>query len=68
MDISKPRDVIRAIDANRDGFRKAVMDLQKEGLYYEILVNKKKLNKETFLNSKKAQANRPCAVYCWVCC
>jgi len=55
MDISKPRDVIRAIDANRDGFRKAVMDLQKEGFSYEILVNKKRLNKESFLNSKKAQ-------------
>jgi predicted phage tail protein len=55
MDISKPRDVIRAIDANRDGFRKTVMDLQKEGFSYEILVNKKRLNKDSFLNSKKAQ-------------
>jgi len=55
MDISKPRDVIRAIDANRDGFRKTVMDLQKEGFSYEILVNKKRLNKESFLNSKKVQ-------------
>ena len=55
MDISKPKDVIRAIDANRDGFRKTVMDLQKEGFSYEILVNKQRLNKESFLNSKKAQ-------------
>jgi predicted phage tail protein len=55
MDISKPRDVIRAIDANRDGFRKTIIDLQKEGFSYEILVNKKRLNKESFLNSKKAQ-------------
>ena len=55
MDISKPRDVIRAIDANRDGFRKTVMDLQKEGFSYEILVNKKRLNKNEFLNSEKAQ-------------
>jgi len=55
MDVSKPRDVIRAIDANRDGFRKTVMDLQKEGFSYEILVNKQRLNKESFLNSKKAQ-------------
>ena len=55
MDISKPRDVIRAIDANRDGFRKTVMDLQKEGFSYEILVNKQRLNKNEFLNSKKAQ-------------
>ena len=55
MDISKPRDVIRAIDANRDGFRKTVMDLQKEGFSYEILVDKKRLNKNSFFNSKKAQ-------------
>ena len=54
-EVFKPRDVIRAIDANRDGFRKTVMDLQKEGFSYEILVNKKRLNKESFLNSKKAQ-------------
>lgn len=55
MNISKPRDVIRAIDANRDGFRKTVIDLQKEGFSYEILVNKKRLNKDSFLNSKKPQ-------------
>ena len=55
MDISKPRDVVRAIDASRDGFRKTLMDLQKQGFSYEILVNKKRLNKESFLNSKKPQ-------------
>lgn len=55
MDISKPRDVIRAIDANRDGFRKTVIDLQKQGFSYEILVNKKRLNKDSFFNSKKPQ-------------
>jgi len=55
MDISKPRDVIRAIDANRDGFRKTVIDLQKQGFSYELIVNKKRLNKEEFLNSKKPQ-------------
>ena len=55
MDIDKPRDVIRAIDANRDGFRKTVVDLQKQGFAYELIVNKKRLNKEEFLNSKKPQ-------------
>tara|TARA_B100000900_G_scaffold375510_1_gene357603 strand:- start:26390 stop:26977 length:588 start_codon:yes stop_codon:yes gene_type:complete len=55
MDIGKSRDVIRAIDANRDGFRKTIVDLQKEGFSYEILVNKKRLNKNEFLNSKKPQ-------------
>jgi predicted phage tail protein len=55
MDIGKPRDVIRAIDANRDGFRKTVVDLQKQGFSYELIVNKKRLNKEEFLNNKKPQ-------------
>jgi predicted phage tail protein len=55
MDINKPRDVIRAIDANRDGFRKTVVDLQKQGFTYELIVNKKRLNKEEFLNSKSPQ-------------
>ena len=55
IDINKPRDVIRAIDANRDGFRKTVVDLQKQGFSYELIVNKKRLNKEEFLNSKKPQ-------------
>jgi predicted phage tail protein len=55
MDLNKPRDVIRAIDANRDGFRKTVVDLQKQGFAYELIVNKKRLNKEEFLNSKNPQ-------------
>jgi len=53
MSIDKPRDVIRAIDANKDGFRKAVIDLQKQGFSYELIVNKKRLNKDEFLNNKK---------------
>ena len=55
MQLDKPRDVIRAIDANKDGFRKTVMDLQKQGFPYELLINKKRLNKDTFLNSKKPE-------------
>ena len=55
MEINKPRDVIRAIDSNREGFRKAVIDLQKQGFSYELVVNKKRLNKEEFLNNKNPQ-------------
>jgi predicted phage tail protein len=55
MEIDKPRDVIRAIDANREGFRKTVVDLQKQGFSYELIVNKKRLNKEEFSNNKKPQ-------------
>ena len=52
MKISKPRDVIKAIDCNRSGFRKRVVDLQKQGFVYDILVDKKRMTKESFLNSK----------------
>lgn len=52
MEISKPRDVIKAIDCNRSGFRRRVVDLQKEGFIYDILVDRKRMNKESFLNSK----------------
>ena len=53
MDISRPRDVIKAIDANRDGFRKRLIDLQKEGMYYDILVDKQKVDKKSFLKNRK---------------
>ena len=52
MHLDKPRDVVRAIDANKDGFRKTVVDLQKQGFSYELLVNRKRLNKDSFLNQK----------------
>lgn len=53
LDLDKPRDVIRAIDASRDGFRKTVVDLQNQGFSYELLVNQKRLIKERFLENKR---------------
>jgi predicted phage tail protein len=52
MNIDKPKDVIRAIDVNREGFRKTVVDLQKQGFSYELIVNKERLSKKSFLNKK----------------
>lgn len=52
MEVSKPRDVIKAIDCNRSGFRGRVVDLQRQGFIYDILVDKKRMSKESFLNSK----------------
>jgi|11BtaG_2_1085332.scaffolds.fasta_scaffold01802_2 predicted phage tail protein len=52
MNIDKPRDVIRAIDVNREGFRKTVVDLQKQGFSYELIVNKKRLSQKSFLDNK----------------
>jgi len=52
MDLSRPRDVVRAIDASRDGFRRRMVDLQKSGLNYDILVNRKRVGSQEFLSSK----------------
>ena len=52
MELSRPRDVIRAIDANRSGFRKRMIDLQKSGLSYDILVDRKRMNEQEFLSIK----------------
>ena len=52
MELSRPRDVIRAIDANRDGFRKRMIDLQKSGLSYDILVDRKRMDEQEFLSTK----------------
>ena len=52
MELSRPRDVVRAIDANRDGFRKRMIDLQKSGLSYDILVDRKRMDTQEFLSTK----------------
>jgi predicted phage tail protein len=53
MDIYNPRDIIKAIDCNRVGFRKRVVDLHRQGFNYDIVVDKKRLSKESFLSYKK---------------
>lgn len=52
MELSRPRDVIRAIDASRDGFRRRMVDLQKSGLNYDILVNRKRVGAQEFLSNR----------------
>ena len=52
MELSRPRDVVRAIDASRDGFRRRMVDLQKSGLNYDILVNRKRVGAQEFLSNK----------------
>ena len=44
LDITNPRNTLHAIDANRDGFIPRIVQLQKEGCIYEIIINKKRLN------------------------
>ena len=56
MDIGRPDLIFEAIDANRSGFKKRVLELRKEGFNYAILVDKKKIeNKEDILIVKKAK-------------
>ena len=40
MEIGKPSSVFSAIDCNRKGFVKRVVELQKEGFIYDVIVNK----------------------------
>ena len=44
LNLSNPRHVLEAIDCNRTGFLRRVIDLYKDGLGYEIIVNRKKLS------------------------
>lgn len=44
LNISKPKEVIRAIDANRPGFRKKIANLQLQGFNYAVIVNKNRKN------------------------
>lgn len=37
--------VLKAIDANREGFAARIFQLQEEGFYYDIVVNKKRIKK-----------------------
>tara|TARA_R110000824_G_scaffold388164_1_gene583641 strand:- start:3743 stop:4378 length:636 start_codon:yes stop_codon:yes gene_type:complete len=43
LSVGTPRNVLHAIDANRDGFIARVIQLHKEGCVYEILINKKRV-------------------------
>ena len=39
LKVGKAKDVVRAINCNRKGFLRRVNELQKEGMYYNIIVN-----------------------------
>jgi len=54
LNVGRPRNVLHAIDANRDGFIARIMQLQKEGCMYEIIINKKRLNNQEELQNHNA--------------
>lgn len=56
MDIGRADLVFEAIDANRSGFKKRILDLHKEGFNYAMLIDKNKIeSKEEVLANKNPQ-------------
>ena len=43
FNISNPKDILEAIDCNRKGFIQRLIQLQKEGFCYDIIINKKRI-------------------------
>tara|TARA_R100001509_G_C4788201_1_gene188828 strand:- start:80 stop:715 length:636 start_codon:yes stop_codon:yes gene_type:complete len=53
MKIDNPSSVLSAIDCNRSGFIKRVIELQKQGLAYDIIVDKTRTTRPEDLNNAK---------------
>tara|TARA_R110002051_G_scaffold322705_2_gene413888 strand:+ start:263 stop:880 length:618 start_codon:yes stop_codon:yes gene_type:complete len=47
LDIENPQTILKALDCNRVGFIARLIQLQKEGLAYDIIVNKKRIEDGT---------------------
>ena len=43
FEIAKPKDALKAIDANKEGFIPRILELQREGFLYDIIVNKRRI-------------------------
>jgi predicted phage tail protein len=43
LSLPNPRDVLEAIDCNREGFLQRLVQLQKQGFCYDLIINKKKI-------------------------
>jgi predicted phage tail protein len=41
--VSKPKDALKAIDANREGFIARIMELQREGFVYDLILDKRRV-------------------------
>jgi predicted phage tail protein len=56
LSVGRPKNVLHAIDANRDGFIARVVQLHKEGCVYEVIINKKRVsNQEELQNQNDPQ-------------
>ena len=43
LSLPNPKDVLEAIDCNRQGFLQRLVELQREGLCYDMIINKKRI-------------------------
>ena len=53
FNISNPKDILEAIDCNRSGFIKRLIELQKEGFCYDLIINKKRITHGPDMNHMK---------------
>jgi len=53
MKLGRVGEVVDAIDCNRNGFKKRVLDLERNGFYYSLIVDGEKFNKEKHIGQKK---------------
>jgi predicted phage tail protein len=53
FNLPNPKDVLEAIDCNRSGFIRRLIELQKEGFCYDIIINKKRVTQEEHMTGVK---------------
>ncbi len=51
--LPNPKNVLEAIDCNNNGFIKRLVELQKQGFCYDIIINKKRVTHEKHLSGVK---------------
>ena len=50
FDLPNPKNVLEAIDCNKTGFIKRLVQLQKQGFCYDIIINKKRVTQEEHIS------------------
>ena len=53
LSLPNPKDVLEAIDCNRSGFIRRLVELQKEGFCYDIIIDKKRVTQEEHITGVK---------------
>lgn len=56
LNVGRPKNVLHAIDANRDGFIARMVQLHKEGCIYEVIINNTRLTEPNSLEEENDPA------------